>query len=964
MERYCSNCGTVSYDDQAAQCANCGADLPAGDDGTVQQAPEAAPEQQEIPRDQMACPECGALVGADAETCPSCSASLEHIVRCPSCGKGVDEIAEICPSCFNPIKGDGWDTGAVGGGKAGPAPEPVGETAMAEKPDKEPAKEETPEAAPAEEEAPAEEAPKKKRFGFGKKKAKGAPAEEPPVDEGAPEEAAEPAPEEPAEEAPADEEVPKKKRFGFGRKKAEEPAEEEAPTEEEAVEEAPADEEPAEEEELDDEDLDDADLAKRRKAERKRKIKEMLDEEKSEGFFNYYRVASITLFITVFLAIFMFIEFLLFTFNVTGNVSRSLVAFAPLLGGSISVGVLLIGTVLAALDALMHVWDTKMNTFVGLVLSATIVAGIFITWLYQQGGELMDHMLSFATIGVMTLVIILDFIAYMNYPAVLEDPGRAHFELYLDKEDEVDKIKTEMEEQMEKMREAEEEKLRLKEEELQEIQQRLEAMNERIAQEEEKVRLKEEEINAIKSELELKTEALAQEEEKLHMKEQEMESLVQTEVERKTEELMMEEEEKIRMKESDLIKARSDLEIQRNLFDESREKLRMKEGELTHLKQELENQIRQRLEEEEKLKIKAAAGRMVEKTKQKRVLFPFVALVGQEKMKKAMILNAIYPEVGGVLIRGQKGTGKSVGVRGLAEVLPDIEVTGCKFNCDPKETDKLCSECAARNNAGKLETFTRPVQVVDLPLNITEDRLVGSIDIEKILSEGTKSFEPGILAEAHRGILYVDEINLLDDYIVDILLDSASSGNVNVEREGISITHPARFIIVGSMNPEEGELRPQILDRIALQTDVVGIQDVNARIDIVRRREEMTTDPEGFRAKHEPARKELRERITKAREILPNVRTPKHIYDLIAQVCIDFNVDGHRADIIIERASRANAAFEGRLEVAAEDVVVASAMALPHRMRRRPSEEEEFSEEMMRKLVKQREREVLDGRKG
>ena len=471
-------------------------------------------------------------------------------------------------------------------------------------------------------------------------------------------------------------------------------------------------------------------------------------------------------------------------------------------------------------------------------------------------------------------------------------------------------------------------------------------------------------MSAIKSELEMKTEALAQEEEKLHMKEQEMESLVQTEVERKTEEFMMEEEEKIRMKESDLIKARSDLEIQRNLFDESREKLRMKEGELSHLKTELESQIRQRLEEEEKLKLKAAAGRMVEKTKQKRVLFPFVALVGQEKMKKAMVLNAIYPEVGGVLIRGQKGTGKSVGVRGLAEVLPDIEVTGCKFNCDPKETDKLCNECTVRNNAGKLETFTRQVQVVDLPLNITEDRLVGSIDIEKILAEGTKSFEPGILAEAHRGILYVDEINLLDDYIVDILLDSASSGNVNVEREGISITHPARFIIVGSMNPEEGELRPQILDRIALQTDVVGIQDVASRIDIVRRREEMTTDPEGFRVKHEPARKELRERITKAREILPNVRTPKHIYDLIAQICIDFNVDGHRADIIIERAARANAAFEGRLEVAAEDVVVASAMALPHRMRRRPYEEEEFSEEMMRKLVKQREREILEGRKG
>jgi magnesium chelatase subunit I len=961
LERYCSNCGTVNFDDQATVCSNCGGELPSADDAPSQQP---AQEQQQasvaVPADQMACPECGGLVAVGAENCPSCNADLRHFVRCPDCGKGVDEIAEICPNCFNPIKkekDESWDTGSVGGGKVEKFDEDDGAPAAAadktpdesaDVPSTEPEGEESPPEAEGEP-APADEPPIKKRFGFGKKK-----AAEPSPEDVAPETTPV------ADEGAEPEEAPKKKRFGLGRKKAE-PAEDDAVAETE-----PGTTDEDSDEDYEDEDLDEAELAKRRKAERKRKIKEMMAEEKSEGFFNYFRVSTITLFLSVFLALFSFVELLLFVFNLTNDVPRALMIIAPVLGGAISVNLLIVGMLLLAFDALMHVWDTKLNVLLGLLTSGGIFAGIAFTAYFQLDGstDAIDLSFSFIMFGVLITMIILDFYDYMNYPAVLEDPGRAHLELYLDKEDEVDQIKTDMETEMQKMREEEEEKLRLKDEELQEIQQRLEAMNERISQEEEKVRLKEEEISAIKSELDMKTEALAQEEEKLRIKEQEMQSLVQTEVERQTEEFMMEEEEKIRMKESELIKARSDLEIQRNLFDESREKLRMKEGELTHLKSELENQIRQRLEEEEKLKLKAAAGRMVEKTKQKRVLFPFVALVGQEKMKKAMILNAIYPEVGGVLIRGQKGTGKSVGVRGLAEVLPDIDVTGCKFNCDPKDTDKLCPECTARNNAGKLETFTRPVQVVDLPLNITEDRLVGSIDIEKILSEGTKSFEPGILAEAHRGILYVDEINLLDDYIVDILLDSASSGNVNVEREGISLTHPARFIIVGSMNPEEGELRPQILDRIALQTDVVGIQDVASRIDIVRRREEFTVNPEGFREKHEPVRKELRERITKAREMLPNVRTPKHAYDLIAQVCIDFNVDGHRADIIIERAARANAAFEGRLEVNADDVVVAAEMALPHRMRRRPYEEEEFSEEMLRKLVKQRERETLDGRKG
>ncbi|MCK4757160.1 MAG: ATP-binding protein, partial [Thermoplasmata archaeon] len=356
--------------------------------------------------------------------------------------------------------------------------------------------------------------------------------------------------------------------------------------------------------------------------------------------------------------------------------------------------------------------------------------------------------------------------------------------------------------------------------------------------------------------------------------------------------MMMEEEEKLHMKEEELIQSRNELDIQKNLLDDNREKLRMKEQEMMSLRTELENQMRHRMEEEDRLKLKEAATKMLDRGKQKRVLFPFTAMVGQEKMKKALTLNAIYPEIGGVLIRGQKGTGKSVSVRGLAEVLPDIEVTGCKFNCDPKDEDKFCTECAARHKAGNLPTHERQVQVVDLPLNVTEDRLVGSIDIEKVLTEGVKSFEPGILAEAHRGILYVDEINLLDDYIVDILLDAASSGIVTIEREGISLSHESKFIIVGSMNPEEGELRPQILDRIALQTDVIGIKDVAKRIDIVRRREEFTADAEGFREKYEASRAELVDKIERANELLPKVTTPQRMFKLIAQICLDFNVDG------------------------------------------------------------------------
>ncbi|HPJ31074.1 MAG TPA: ATP-binding protein, partial [Methanothrix sp.] len=232
----------------------------------------------------------------------------------------------------------------------------------------------------------------------------------------------------------------------------------------------------------------------------------------------------------------------------------------------------------------------------------------------------------------------------------------------------------------------------------------------------------------------------------------------------------------------------------------------------------------------------------------KRLLYPFTAIVGQEKMLRALILNAINPSIGGVLIRGQKGTAKSTAVRGLAEVLPGIEVVvGCRFGCDPGDEEKLCWECAERLAGGVLPTEVRPMRVVDLPVGATEDRVVGSLDMERALRGEGRAFEPGILAEANRGILYVDEINLLDDYVVDALLDAAAMGMNVVEREGVSASHPASFIIVGSMNPEEGELRPQLLDRIALQVEVEGISDVEQRVEIIERRGAFEADPGKFR---------------------------------------------------------------------------------------------------------------------
>jgi magnesium chelatase subunit I len=306
-----------------------------------------------------------------------------------------------------------------------------------------------------------------------------------------------------------------------------------------------------------------------------------------------------------------------------------------------------------------------------------------------------------------------------------------------------------------------------------------------------------------------------------------------------------------------------------------------------------------------------------------------------------------------MLIRGQKGTGKTLAVRGLGEILPVYDsVKDCRYNCDPNVRETLCPECKEKLAKGELVVEKRQMKVVDLPLNITEDRLVGTIDIEKVLSQGSKGFEPGILSGSHRNILYVDELNLLDDSIVDVLLDAAAMGVITVEREGISIGYQAKFVLIGSMNPEEGELRPQLLDRLALQAEVIGMKDIKERVEIVKRREEYTHNADTFRAKFVDSQKALAARIQKAREQLPRVTTPPNMLAIVAKICIDFNVDGHRADIIIDRTAKTYAAFEGRLEVTVEDIIMAAEMALPHRMRKQPFEEEEFSSVMLRKLVK------------
>src|SRR5579864_6421047 len=266
--------------------------------------------------------------------------------------------------------------------------------------------------------------------------------------------------------------------------------------------------------------------------------------------------------------------------------------------------------------------------------------------------------------------------------------------------------------------------------------------------------------------------------------------------------------------------------------------------------------------------------------------FPFTAIVGQESMKLALILNAVVPTIGGVLIRGEKGTGKSTAVRGLARLLPEHEVVeGCHYGCDPNDSEALCADCRSRlKSAGVLPTHKRRMRVVELPINSSEDRVVGTIDIEAALRTGTKRFEPGVLAEANRNILYVDEVNLLDDHIVDVLLDAAAMGVNVVEREGVSFAHPSRFILVGTMNPEEGELRPQLLDRFGLCVDVEGIRDPDQRVAIVEKRAVWEDDPNLFHQQHAESEEAMHSRISEAIATFPEVTLPRDILRLIAQI--------------------------------------------------------------------------------
>ncbi|MFH0180139.1 putative cobaltochelatase [Streptomyces cacaoi] len=313
--------------------------------------------------------------------------------------------------------------------------------------------------------------------------------------------------------------------------------------------------------------------------------------------------------------------------------------------------------------------------------------------------------------------------------------------------------------------------------------------------------------------------------------------------------------------------------------------------------------------------------------------FPFTAVVGQDDLRLALLLNAVSPAVGGVLVRGEKGTAKSTAVRALAALMPTLDVvSGCRFSCDPDSPDPACPD--GPHEPGAFET--RPARMVELPVGASEDRLVGALDIERALAEGVKAFEPGLLADAHRGILYVDEVNLLHDHLVDLLLDAAAMGASYVEREGVSVRHAARFLLVGTMNPEEGELRPQLLDRFGLTVEVAASREPDQRVEVVRRRLAHDDDPAGFAERWADEESAVRGRIVAARKLLPSVRLGDGALRQIAATCAAFEVDGMRADIVMARTATALAAWAGRTDVLAEDVRQAALLALPHRRRRNP----------------------------
>ncbi|GAB4208357.1 MAG: hypothetical protein OHK0022_37800 [Roseiflexaceae bacterium] len=321
-----------------------------------------------------------------------------------------------------------------------------------------------------------------------------------------------------------------------------------------------------------------------------------------------------------------------------------------------------------------------------------------------------------------------------------------------------------------------------------------------------------------------------------------------------------------------------------------------------------------------------------------RPVYPFSAIVGQERLKRALILNAINPRVGGVLIRGEKGTAKSTAVRSLARLLPHIAVVAdCPYSCPPDQPTLMCADCRTRHDAGEqLPVRERATRLVDLPVAASEDRVVGSLDLERALTEGQRRYEPGLLAQANRGMLYVDEVNLLDDHLVDVLLDAAAMGVNTVEREGISVSHPARFILVGTMNPEEGELRPQLLDRFGLVVEISGITDVPGRVAVIERRMAYDANSEAFVGEWHEEEHRLAQRIVSARALLPAIRPTHQDMAVVAALVLELGVDGHRADLAILETARTHAAWSSRTSMSIDDIRLAAELALPHRMRRQP----------------------------
>jgi Mg-chelatase subunit ChlI len=328
-----------------------------------------------------------------------------------------------------------------------------------------------------------------------------------------------------------------------------------------------------------------------------------------------------------------------------------------------------------------------------------------------------------------------------------------------------------------------------------------------------------------------------------------------------------------------------------------------------------------------------------------RTIYPFTAIVGQERMKRALILNAVDQRIGGVLIRGERGTAKSTAARAMAALLPEIEVFAeSPFNDDPRKPETWSDWAKEHKTAGEaMPIASRKIGFIDLPVSATEDRVVGTLDIERAIQKGERHFEPGVLAAANRGLLYIDEVNLLDDHVVDLLLDSAAMGVNIVEREGISFSHPARFILIGTMNPEEGDLRPQLLDRFALAVEIHGIHDPRQRVAIMERNLKFEGDPDAFYTEWQPKEQELAEKIIAARDLVGRVSYSPRDLISIASLTSSLQVDGHRADLVILKAARAQAAFDSRKHISDLDIAIAAELALPHRVKRGPFQQAEIT---------------------